>query len=36
MNIVSNTILKARIFALGRLYTTSSCWIPQGGNAARV
>ncbi len=33
------TIEKARkdcIFAVGKSYTTSSCRIPQGGNAARV
>jgi len=29
-------ILKDCIFAAGKSYTTSSCWIPQGGNAARV
>jgi len=23
-------------FAVGKSYTTSSWWIPQGGNAARV
>ena len=27
---------KGRIFARGKSYTTSSCRIPQGGNAARV
>jgi len=28
--------LKGCIFALGKSYTTSSCWILQGGNAAKV
>jgi len=28
--------LKDCIFAAGKSYTTSSCLIPQGGNAARV
>ncbi len=28
--------LKDCIFVLGKSYTTSSCRIPQGGNAARV
>jgi len=29
-------ILKHCIFVAGKSYTTSSCRIPQGGNAARV
>jgi len=29
-------VLKDCIFAAGKSYTTSSCWILQGGNAAKV